>query len=260
MALKKNISIEKIKHYFDQGFGTNEIARLLDCEPSTITYHKRRLGFKIEERPTYDWGKIQIEYDSGLSLRDVAKKYKMSLKTLTLAVRKGSLITRSIRKAIRLLSDQGKLRGACSLEYLGTEKHRQSSSRGGGYKERSGCSKGAYIVDSFGFQTYLQSSFEISFSELLDQLEISWIRPKPLVYSFEGKLKKYYPDFYLTDYDIFVDTKNDYLIKKDKKKIGAVRTSNPNINLVIVSKKNINEIFIKNILCPDSTMVSARGR
>ena len=37
-----------------------------------------------------------------------------------------------------------------------------------------------------------------------------------------GKKRKYYPDFYLTDFDVYLDPKNDYIVKQDKEKIEAI--------------------------------------
>ena len=45
----------------------------------------------------YNWNIIQIDYDSGLSLRDLTKKYGMSSRTLTIAVRRRNLTTRKIK-------------------------------------------------------------------------------------------------------------------------------------------------------------------
>jgi len=43
---------------------------------------------------------------------------------------------------------------------------------------------------------------------------ILWVRPKSLPYEIDGKKRKYFPDFLLVDYGIYLDPKNDFLIKK----------------------------------------------
>ena len=106
----------------------------------------------------------------------------------------------------------------------------------GGYRANAGCSKKFKVCDSNGVLTTLQSTYELRFSELLDELNIKWIRPKHLMYG----AKKYFPDFFLPDYNIFFDTKNDYLIKKDESKIKAVIAENA-VTLFVVSKDQITK-------------------
>lgn len=95
---------------------------------------------------------------------------------------------------------------------------------------------------------YLQSSYEILLAKSLDSNGIKWERPKPLYWTSEDNLvHKYYPDFYLIDYNVYIDTKNDYLIIKDAKKIDCVRIQN-NIKLLIVDKNNLDWCFIQKML------------
>lgn len=89
---------------------------------------------------------------------------------------------------------------------------------------------------------YLQSSYEEKFANILEELDIVWERPKPFVWVDEnGDNHRYYPDFKIGE--IFIDTKNDYLAKKDLPKIEKVRIQN-NIDLRIftfemITKENI---------------------
>jgi len=119
--------------------------------------------------------------------------------------------------------------------YLGSEKNREAGRKGGGYRERAGRSKKFWVKDSFGYVTCLQSSYELKLSIKLDELGIRWVRPDYLPYGN----RKYFPDFYLVDYDIFVDTKNDYLIKIDADKIQSVIKQN-NVDIRILSIREIN--------------------
>lgn len=66
----------------------------------------------------------------------------------------------------------------------------------------------------------LDSSYEVKFAEDLDRNKIKWSRPKPLLYKLNGEEHRYYPDFYLDDFDVYVDTKNDYLINHVNPKYG----------------------------------------
>ncbi len=97
-----------------------------------------------------------------------------------------------------------------------------------------------------GSSVYLQSSYEIQFATLLDEMEIVWCRPNPFWYIGEDNKKhRYYPDFKINN--IYIDTKNDYLVVKDKPKITAVREQN-NIDLRIVTKDKINREFIASLV------------
>lgn len=57
----------------------------------------------------------------------------------------------------------------------------------------------------------LDSSYERIVAKILDDNDIKWIRPKSIDwYSKDGKKHHYFPDFYLIDYDLYLDPKNDY--------------------------------------------------
>lgn len=144
----------------------------------------------------------------------------------------------SIKEAMKMKSKNGDLFGCCTKEYLSSELHKINASKGGGYRERAGTSKGGYRFDSFGKKVYLQSSYELRYADWLDKNNIKWNREGVFQYSLNGKAKKYYPDFYLVEKDLYVDTKNEYLIKIDKEKITAVRKQNE-INLLIISGKEL---------------------
>lgn len=110
----------------------------------------------------------------------------------------------------------------------------------GGYRANAGHSKKFKVVDSFGKQVTLQSSYEMLCSEILNKLQIKWVRPSYLLYNN----RKYYADFYLVDFDIYLDPKNDFKAKLDQEKIDAVTQQN-NVNIFVLTQDKINEGFIK---------------
>lgn len=73
-------------------------------------------------------------------------------------------------------------------------------------------------------EVLLESSWEVRLAKFLDGLNIVWVRP-PSIYWFDSSNKKryYFPDFYLPDYDIYLDPKNKYLQGKDQYKLDDVR-------------------------------------
>jgi hypothetical protein len=118
----------------------------------------------------------------------------------------------------------------------------------GGYKPNAGRSKKYYVDDSFGTKVCLQSSYELLCSQILDKLEIKWIRPPSLKYGD----KRYFPDFLLVDSGIYLDPKNDYLAIIDKEKIENVMKENF-VKVIILTKDMINEQSLRSILDMQST-------
>lgn len=68
------------------------------------------------------------------------------------------------------------------------------------------------------------SNWEIEMAILLDKNNIIWEQPKIAVLWKDnmGKERKYFPDFFLPDYNIFLDPKNPIVISKQKEKLDAV--------------------------------------
>lgn len=105
-----------------------------------------------------------------------------------------------------------------------------------------------YFIKNNGEVIYLQSSYEIRMADQLEKNNIKWIRPEPITWVDKNKEKhRYYADFYLIDFDVYLDTKNDYLIVKDKDKINNVRKQNK-IKLLIIDKNNLLWENIKKLL------------
>jgi hypothetical protein len=132
--------------------------------------------------------------------------------------------------------------GFCSKEYFGSLEHKLNSSKGGGYRENAGRSKKFKVIDSFGKETTLQSSYELRCSEILNTLGIQWLRPKALKY--DGR--NYFADFYLPGFDIWLDPKNNYKAKLDEEKIQKVIDQN-NVKLFVILENQLTEEFIKQL-------------
>lgn len=74
-----------------------------------------------------------------------------------------------------------------------------------------------------GERVHLQSSYERRVAESLDENDVEWTRPSFLRWVDEdGKSHRYYPDFYIPSLDLYVDPKNDFLLKQDADKIKRV--------------------------------------
>lgn len=69
----------------------------------------------------------------------------------------------------------------------------------------------------------LESSWELEVAKFLDSLNVKWIRPKFILWvDRKGKNRRYFPDFYLPDYDLYLDPKNEYCMEIDKDKLECV--------------------------------------
>lgn len=93
----------------------------------------------------------------------------------------------------------------------------------------------------------LESSYELLFAQQLDEFDIKWIKCHGVRFPYtdvNGKERGYVPDFFLPDFGMYVDTKNDYLITKDRYKIDQVIREN-NIDVRVYS---LDDIVFKRIL------------
>ena len=96
-----------------------------------------------------------------------------------------------------------------------------------------------YFKKANGEVVYLQSKYELLVAEELERNNINWERPKYLIWiDLENKNHKYYGDFYLKDFGVYLDPKNDYLIKKDLIKIESVQNQN-NVIIIVLNKNQL---------------------
>lgn len=148
-----------------------------------------------------------------------------------------------ISSTLKTKYKRGALLGFVKVEKENPTLHKEISARGGGYRPNSGRSKGAFVLNNRGDSIWVQSSYEVKFAEILNELDIYWVRPEALKYELAGRVRNYYPDFYLPDYNLYFDPKNDFLIVKDREKINEVLKFN-NIEIIVVSKENLTKEFI----------------
>lgn len=100
----------------------------------------------------------------------------------------------------------------------------------------------------------LDSSYELHVAKSLDENNIKWIRqPYFLWIDKNNNEHRYYPDFYLSEYNVYLDPKNDWLITNinsrlgisDVEKIHIVEKQN-NIKILILTKDELDWNIIKN--------------
>lgn len=106
--------------------------------------------------------------------------------------------------------------------------------------------KQLYYKTIDGNIVYLQSSYEIKVAEELDNNGVRWIRPKFIEWIDDNKIShRYYPDFYLCDFDLYLDPKNYFLQNKDKIKIECVQKQN-SVKIIVLSENELSWEKIKN--------------
>lgn len=99
----------------------------------------------------------------------------------------------------------------------------------------------------------LGSSYELSVAVSLDENNVLWDTCKRIKYIDPfGKNRTYTPDFYLEEYDVYLDPKNDFLIENinprlgfsDIEKINLVQEQN-DIKVIILNKNELDWKTIK---------------
>ena len=99
----------------------------------------------------------------------------------------------------------------------------------------------------------LGSSYEELVARSLDENNVLWERPKNFKwFDDENRERRYFPDFYLPEYDVYLDPKNDFLINNpnpyfgilDCEKIRRVEEAN-DIRVLILSKQELEWNVIK---------------
>lgn len=84
---------------------------------------------------------------------------------------------------------------------------------------------------------FFHSSWELEFSLFLDEQRIKWTRKtKPFDYIWNNKLHRYFPDFYLEAFDLYVEVKG-YKVDKDDAKWNQFKGK-----LLIIRKEEFEKV------------------
>lgn len=109
-------------------------------------------------------------------------------------------------------------------------------------------------INIIGDEYSLRGGYELKISNWLNEKNILWTKGNNFKYKINGVNKTYVPDFYLPEFDYYLETKG-YYPEKDKIKMKLVLEQN-DINLEIIFKDTIenlenihtiNELLLKNI-------------
>ena len=167
----------------------------------------------------------QKMYDSGMTLKEIAEHFN----TYKLKIQRLGVITKSF-------SEKRKERG----NYAQTEITKQKLSKIAKENNLGGTTYKT-IYEYKGIK--LDSSYELCVAKELDKHNIKWIRPDyshSFIWVDKNNIShRYTPDFFLLDYNVYLDPKNDYLINKDADKISRVQSQN-NIKIIILNKNQLH--------------------
>lgn len=96
------------------------------------------------------------------------------------------------------------------------------------------------VSNIYGEEFVVRGSWELAVAEWLNDNKIGWVRKTYLTYEKDGIKKTYCPDFYIKEYDIYLEVKG-YFSQTDKYKLSKVVLDN-NISLKLVLSKDIKLI------------------
>jgi hypothetical protein len=93
----------------------------------------------------------------------------------------------------------------------------------------------------------VQGTWERDIATKFEQLNIRWIKLKTnkdmLKYEMNGKIRSYTPDFYLPDYDMYVEVKG-FWWGDDKEKMKIVLQTYSDKTIAVVEKEEYQEIML----------------
>lgn len=261
---------EVLENLINKGLSSYQIAKELNKSQTSIRYWLHKFNLKTNHRTIGDknfnsqkylriysngafrgryndsfWKMVNDFYQKGHTLNECCKQFKCSIATIVKASKLGKIQIRSPKEAVSVfLSKETPYARNKRIQKI--KNGMLNSDKVGGYREGAGRSKKFKVRDSFGQTVCLQSSYEFDLFNILNTLNVKWLRPVFLSYNLNGRNRKYFADFYLPDSNLYLDTKNDYLFKIDAPKIEAVRTQNQ-IKLIVITKNEISLEYIQKL-------------
>lgn len=151
-----------------------------------------------------NWSEIQFDYDTGMSTSELCNKYNITFTHISKAGKLELFMPRS-------RSQTANLRGNSMKGKTITNETRQKISAGMRKavlegRQRTPKPYGRATIEYKG--VILQSNWELQVALYLDEHNIRWERPSiGHEYTFENKSHLYFPDFYLLDYNTYIEVK-----------------------------------------------------
>lgn len=185
-------------------------------------------------RTKYDWNVIQAAYDTGMTLRQIRESFGMAWKSIGLAQKRGDFISRTQKEA-----------SVHPLKKRSTYKHTEEFKRSVSMRQSTNNSGGRckwFEVDGHRLQGTWERDLAIKFNELGVKWRKLRLNSDVVEYTIDGKIKRYTPDFFLPDHNLYLEIKG-YWWGDDKRKMEAVMTQHPEMRIFIVEKESYNKIM-----------------
>lgn len=182
----------------------------------------------------YNWIDIQTSYDAGSTWRDLEKIFGVTQQAISNARKRGDLVTnRDASAALKLQYKNGRQPNIPNKKFCTELSISQSlQNRGGRCKwfEVSG--------------TKVQGTWERDIAIKLTEQNIRWekIRTFPLSYKKDNKIHRYSPDFYLPDFNCYLEIKG-YWWGNDREKMDLVMVQNLDKKIFIIEQNEYIKIM-----------------
>lgn len=259
-VITEGILINSLK----EGCTYNEIAIKLNRSSNSVRLKANRLGYKSEDFKKHIKTfclQCSVEYkgdkDSKFCSKSCSATYTNKNRVLSkLTKNKISESLKSVStKITKLCSVCQKVLKHCNktgkcIKCLGKDPaHRLTLSRAmkgkvGGYRVKGGNPqhKGGYYCN-----IWMDSSWELALAERLDTLGVNWERGSKIYLPWVDDLSvshKYYPDFFLPDFDTYIEIKG-YWLEKTRVKMKKVQEQNDIKLIMLESIKSIKEFILQ---------------
>ena len=202
------------------------------------SWYYHRLGINRYMKNKYNWVEIQAYYDLGHSISEVTQKFGV---TKQMCIRSAHFKSRPKEEQSKMMVSKRKERGT-NLHSLETKQALSELAIARGFG-------GKNYRKTFEYRgILLESSYELALAKELDSNKVKWIRPKRMKWIDEsGKQRHYTPDFYLPEFDVYLDSKNDYLIKIDSVKVRLCSVQN-NVKIHVLNKSQLSWDYIAGLV------------
>lgn len=159
----------------------------------------------------YDWNEIQNKYNLGYSQNQLCDEFGMSTRTIYLAIKRGEFTPRSISDGVKIHL-RNNPRSKETLRKIGLAVAKTVNKKvEQGLWHTSLAKRMHKKYKGVNFH----GNWELAYAKYLDKNKIKWIRTTDsFEYTFEGKKRRYTPDFYLPGSDEYIEIKG-YKTAKD---------------------------------------------
>lgn len=184
------------KKYFDERLSLNEASKVVGCAPHTLKRFLQDNGCKVREGTEPECNAIDRDIFSNYPVDEVIDLYNRGYGAKEIARRRG-MCTQAVYRLLR----RENISIRSQEEWMETRMHWYKK-----YNLPSG--KSIYVQ---GYEAdFLDYVFQ---HELLQEPQIEF-RRKCFFYEFEGKRKRYYPDFFIPHLNLVVEIKSKYIMDR----------------------------------------------